>query len=185
MASGSWWWTGRPGVLRFMGSQRVGHDWVTELNWSVTWEIITEIVILSWVTCILLSGNIDKTIKKIGVGYGTPLQYSCLENSMDRGAWWAIVHGVAKSWTQLSDWAHRETRDSMPDAQYWFSFQIYYCVYYIFRQLQLSLKTLLTTSCLSRTFLYIVWPSVGVGRGLHWVWSLSCLRAQREGYPFR
>ena len=31
---GSWWWTGRPGVLRFMGSQRVGHDWVTELNWT-------------------------------------------------------------------------------------------------------------------------------------------------------
>ena len=31
--SGSWWWTGRPGVLQFMGSQRVGHDWVTELNW--------------------------------------------------------------------------------------------------------------------------------------------------------
>ena len=32
--SESWWWTGRPGVLRFMGSQRVTHDWVTELNWS-------------------------------------------------------------------------------------------------------------------------------------------------------
>ena len=32
--SGSWWWTGRPGVLQFMGSQRVGHDWVTELNWT-------------------------------------------------------------------------------------------------------------------------------------------------------
>ena len=31
--SGSWWWTGRPGVLRFTGSQRVRHDWVTELNW--------------------------------------------------------------------------------------------------------------------------------------------------------
>ena len=31
--SGSWWWTGRPVVLRFMGLQRVGHDWVTELNW--------------------------------------------------------------------------------------------------------------------------------------------------------
>ena len=31
--SGSWWWTGRPGVLWFMGSQRVGHDWVTELNY--------------------------------------------------------------------------------------------------------------------------------------------------------
>ena len=34
---------------------------------------------------------------------GTPLQYSCLENDMDGGAWWAAVHGVAKSRTQLSD----------------------------------------------------------------------------------
>ena len=32
--SGSWWWTGRPVVLRFMGSWRVGHDWATELNWT-------------------------------------------------------------------------------------------------------------------------------------------------------
>ena len=32
--SGSWWWTGRSWVLQFMGSQRVGHDWVTELNWT-------------------------------------------------------------------------------------------------------------------------------------------------------
>ena len=32
--SSSWWWTGRPWVLRFMGLQRVGHDWVTEMNWT-------------------------------------------------------------------------------------------------------------------------------------------------------
>ena len=32
--SRSWWWTGRPGVLQFMGLQKVGHDWVTELNWT-------------------------------------------------------------------------------------------------------------------------------------------------------
>ena len=38
-----------------------------------------------------------------GEGNGNPLQYSCLENSMDGGAWWATVHGVTKSWTQLSD----------------------------------------------------------------------------------
>ena len=38
-----------------------------------------------------------------GEGNGTPLQYSCLENPMDRGAWWAAVHGVAQSWTRLSD----------------------------------------------------------------------------------
>ena len=40
---------------------------------------------------------------KIGEGNGTPLQYSCLENPMDGGAWWAAVHGVAKSQTRLSD----------------------------------------------------------------------------------
>ena len=40
-------------------------------------------------------------IVKDGVGNGNPLQYSCLENPMDRGAWWATVHGVAKSQTQL------------------------------------------------------------------------------------
>ena len=33
--SWSWWWTGRPGVLWFIGSQRVGHDWATELNWNI------------------------------------------------------------------------------------------------------------------------------------------------------
>ena len=38
-----------------------------------------------------------------GEGNGTPLQYSCLENPMDGGAWWAAVHGVAKSRTRLSD----------------------------------------------------------------------------------
>ena len=38
-----------------------------------------------------------------GEGNGNPLQYSCLENPMDGGAWWATVHGVAKSWTRVSD----------------------------------------------------------------------------------
>ena len=41
--------------------------------------------------------------RKIGEGNGTPLQYSCLENPMDRGAWWATVLGVAKSRTRLND----------------------------------------------------------------------------------
>ena len=39
--SRSWWWTGRPGVLQFMGSQTVGHDWATELNWTeLNWKAI-------------------------------------------------------------------------------------------------------------------------------------------------
>ena len=43
------------------------------------------------------------TSQLVGEGNGTSLQYSCLENPMDGGAWWAAVHGVAKSQTQLSD----------------------------------------------------------------------------------
>ena len=63
-----------PGGLQSMGSLRVGHNWATSLS----------------LLC-------------IGEGNGTPLQYSCLENPMDGGAWWAAVHGVTKSRTQLSD----------------------------------------------------------------------------------
>ena len=46
----------------------------------------------------------------IGEGNGNPLQCSCLENPRDGGAWWATVHGVAKSWIQLSDLACMHTR---------------------------------------------------------------------------
>ena len=48
-------------------------------------------------------GSIPGLGRSSGEGSGTLLQYSCLENPMDGGAWWATVHGVAKSWTQLSD----------------------------------------------------------------------------------
>ena len=48
-------------------------------------------------------GLIPESGRSPGVGNGNPLQYSCLENSRDREVWQATVHGVAKSWTQLSD----------------------------------------------------------------------------------
>ena len=59
-----------------------------------------------------------------GVGNGKPLQYSCLATSMDRGAWWATVHGVAKSWTRPSTLAcmhdhfnhHHPIRELLPPA---------------------------------------------------------------------
>ena len=54
-------------------------------------------------------GSIPGSGKSPGEGNGNPFQYSCLENPMDRGAWWATVHGVAKSQTRLSDFTHTHT----------------------------------------------------------------------------
>ena len=51
-------------------------------------------------------GSIPGSGRSLGVGNGNPPQYSCLENSMDRGACQATVHQVAKSWTWLGHWAH-------------------------------------------------------------------------------
>ena len=48
-------------------------------------------------------GSIPGLGRSPGVGNGNPLQYTCLENPMDRRDWWATVHGVAKSETKLSD----------------------------------------------------------------------------------
>ena len=60
----------------------------------------------------VITDSMDMSLSKLqelvinraaGEGNGNPLQYSCLENPMDRGAWWAAVHGVSKSWTRLGD----------------------------------------------------------------------------------
>ena len=64
--------------------------------------------------CILSPCLFNLCAEYIGEGNGTPLQDSCLENPMGGGAWWAAVHGVAKSWTRLSDFTftfhfHQET----------------------------------------------------------------------------
>ena len=65
------------------------------------------------------TGLIPKSGRSPGGWHGKPLQYSCLENSMDRGAWWARVHGIAKSQTWLSMQTH-------------ISFLIFLCMFSIF-----------------------------------------------------
>ena len=52
------------------------------------------------------AGSIPGLGRSLGGGNGNPLQCSCLENSIDKGAWRATVHGVTKSWTRLSNRAH-------------------------------------------------------------------------------
>ena len=98
VSSGSWWWTGKPGVLQSMGLGRVGHNWATELNWT---EGLTLYYILilrpylgfhggSEVKASASSagdpGLIPGSGRSPGKGNGKPLQYSCLENPMDREA---------------------------------------------------------------------------------------------------
>ena len=87
-------WTEEPCRLHSMGSQRVRQDWVTNTNTHTP---------LGRTQKILNNGLIPGLGRVPGEGNGHPLQYSCLENSMDRGAWQATVHGVAKNWTWLSN----------------------------------------------------------------------------------
>ena len=56
------------------------------------------------------TGSIPESGRSAGRGHGNPFQYACLEGSMDRGAWWATVHGVAKSWTQLKQLSRHAKR---------------------------------------------------------------------------
>ena len=83
-------------MLQLMGSQTVGHDCATELNFpsgTVVKNLPANAGNARDMGSILMSG------RSIRVGNGNPFQYSCLENSMDRGAGQATVNGVAKRWT--------------------------------------------------------------------------------------
>ena len=57
-------------------------------------------------------GSVPGSGRSRGGGNGNPLQYSCLENPMDRGAWWATGHGVTKSQTQLRDYTTKHQIDT-------------------------------------------------------------------------
>ena len=62
-------------------------------------------------------GSIHGLGRSPGGGHGNPLQYSCLEHPMARGAWWAAVHGVTKSWTQLKGLSTEGGRNVGADKQ--------------------------------------------------------------------
>ena len=68
--SRSWWWTGRPGVLRFMGSQRVGHDWATELtDWVYHWMNIPQQLSTHLLTSIQISSTLEAVTKKAAMSF--------------------------------------------------------------------------------------------------------------------
>ena len=82
-------------LIIFVATSRKTHPRVPEeQNYTANSEDVRE------------QGSITGLGRSPGGGHSKPLQYSCLENPMDRGAWWAMVHWVAKSQTGLSDLAH-------------------------------------------------------------------------------
>ena len=89
--------TGEPGGLPSMGSHRVGHDWSDLAAAAAAAAGSKE-----------AGANVGKPSSIPGLGRSSgkgndyPIHYSCLENSMNRGAWWAIVHCITNSWTQLN-----------------------------------------------------------------------------------
>ena len=91
--------TEEPGGLQFIGLQRIRHDWATN-----TWASQVAGVVKNLpdnAGDIRDVGSIPRLGRSPGGGHVNPLQYSCLENPIDRGAWWATVNKVAKSRTQL------------------------------------------------------------------------------------
>ena len=84
-------------------------------------------------------GSIPGSGRSPGEGNGNPLQYSCLENPMDGGAWRATVHGVAKSWTRLSDFTFTFTFCYLQFSIWIPGFFMCTCIRLINRQIERSL----------------------------------------------
>ena len=89
-------------MLQFIGSQRAGHDLATEQH-LMRGGFLGGLAVKNPLPSAGDVGLIPGSGRSPGEGNDNPLQYSCLENSTDRGGWQATVHGAVKSWTRLSD----------------------------------------------------------------------------------
>ena len=110
MNSGSWWWKGRPGMLQFMGSQRVGHYWLTELNWTehyqkvYSWDLVV-VCAKSLQSCPTLSDPMD--CSPLGSSVQGILQARILE-------WVAISFSRGSSQRRDWIWSPALLVDSLP-----------------------------------------------------------------------
>ena len=104
---GGWWWARQARSLSYRGLW----GWVSSISLFVNsinglpwWVMGKETACNAGV-----AGSIHGSGRYPGGGHGNPLQYSCLENPMDRGAWWTTAHGIAKSQTGLKQLEHTHT----------------------------------------------------------------------------
>ena len=118
-------WMEEHGRLQSMGSLRVGHNWVTSVT-SQRYKGFPGGTSGKQPACQCRRHKrpgFDPWLwRSPGEGNGNPLQYACQENPMDKGAWWAAVHWVAKSWTLWRDLALAQIyKDSRWDTLIFFS----------------------------------------------------------------
>ena len=105
-------------------------------------------------------GSIPRSRRSPGGGNGNPLQYSCLENPIDRGAWWAVVHRVANSWTWLK-WLRSSSKSNLV------------CTY--------NVTPADTVNCCflgDPEMQQCVWPSTPLQRGVQLTLGVPSLRAE-------
>ena len=101
-------WIGEPGELQSIRLQRIGHQSdLAHIDCSIYLTLLLGFPCSSVGKEFACSagdlGSIPGLGRSPGEGNGSPLQYPCLENLMERGAWWAAVHGVTKSQARLTD----------------------------------------------------------------------------------
>jgi len=113
--SGIWLWTGRPGMLRFMGSQRVRHNWVTELDWTY---LLGASQVAQWLRIHLprQEMQVQSLGRKDPLEEEMAIHSSILawKNLMDNGSWRATGHRVTNSRIRLSNWACHAHLSSWP-----------------------------------------------------------------------
>ena len=106
--SWSWWWTGRPGVLRFMGSQKVGHDWATELNWtySLRGGNIYTLPQMKYQQALWIYSPIqDKQVRcislcKVSLGFGWSVEENLIGITLISGAIYKLLLQTTPGWRQ-------------------------------------------------------------------------------------
>ena len=113
-------------AMTILGKSSLPYSWRLPRNVSCKGHIpldLTRVTVQRWASQVALvvryppanagdMGSIPGSGRSPGERHGNPLQYSCLENPMDSGAWWATVHRVTQSWTRLSNLARTVQRQS-------------------------------------------------------------------------
>ena len=128
--SGSWWWTGRPRVLRFMGSQRVGHDWAT--NWTKRKHYtLKRETIDNWAQGKLKTSNLKSSQTKCNFECGIQLAFNrilracfpgspVVKNPFCKAKDTSSIPGLWRSHMQWGNWAHVPQLVSQPPGHnYW------------------------------------------------------------------